>query len=101
VGLRFRRRLSSGANTARIDTGRFGFLWDGGGAVISPNSDYVLGPVQAVHETQTAEINLRGCDQGKLYFDTHRHYARLGIFELRVNTRADYNVRFMEQDPQA
>jgi predicted amidohydrolase len=75
------------------------FLKDGGGAVIAPDATYVIGPVYGDTATLFAEIDLAACDLGKLYLDTHGHYARPDVFELTVNTRANPGVRFSSGDP--
>lgn len=75
------------------------FLKDGGGAVIAPDATYVVAPVHGNSSTLFAEIDLAACDTGKLYLDTHGHYARPDVFELTVNTRASLGVRFANDDP--
>ncbi len=72
------------------------FLKNGGGGVIAPNASYVVAPVHGDSSTLFAEIDLAECDKGKLYLDTHGHYARPDVFELNVNTRANSGVRFSE-----
>lgn len=74
-------------------------LKDGGGAVIAPDATYVVAPVYGDSSTLFAEIDLTACDKGKLYLDTHGHYARPDVFELTVNTRANSGVRFAKHDP--
>lgn len=74
------------------------FLKDGGGAVIAPDASYVIAPVYGDTATLFAEIDLPACDKGKLYLDTHGHYARPDVFELIVNTRANSGVRFADND---
>ena len=75
------------------------FLKDGGGAVIAPDATYVVAPVHGNSSTLFAEIDLAAYDKGKLYLDTHGHYARPDVFELTVNTRASLGVRFANDDP--
>lgn len=75
------------------------FLKNGGGAVIAPDATYVVAPVYGDSSTLFAEIDLAACDKGKLYLDTHGHYARPDVFELTVNTRANPGVRFASGDP--
>jgi nitrilase len=75
------------------------FLKDGGGAVIAPDASYVVAPVHGDTSTLFAEIDLAACDKGKLYLDTHGHYARPDVFELVVNTRPNPGVRFYEGVP--
>jgi predicted amidohydrolase len=74
-------------------------LKDGGGAVIAPDASYVVAPVYGDPATLFAEIDLAGSDRGKLYLDTHGHYARPDVFELAVNTRSNPGVRFSRIDP--
>jgi nitrilase len=74
------------------------FLKNGGGAVIAPDASYVVAPVHGDPSTLFAEIDLAECDKGKLYLDTHGHYARTDVFELTVNTRANPGVRFTDID---
>lgn len=75
------------------------FLKNGGGAVIAPDATYVVGPVHEDLATLYSEIDLAACDQGKLYLDTHGHYARPDVFELTVNMRANPGVRFSGDVP--
>jgi nitrilase len=76
------------------------FLKDGGSAVIAPDASYVVAPVYGQPLTLYAEIDLAACDHGKLYLDTHGHYARPDVFELVVNTRSNPGVRFGDDGPQ-
>ena len=70
------------------------FLKNGGSSVIAPDASYVVAPVHGDTATLFAEIDLAECDKGKLYLDTHGHYARPDVFELVVNTRPNPGVRF-------
>lgn len=74
------------------------YLKDGGSAVIAPDASYVLAPVHGNPSTLFVEIDLAAFDGGKLYLDTHGHYARPDVFELAVNTRAKPGVRFADED---
>ena len=74
------------------------FLKDGGGAVIAPDASYVVAPVHGDRTTLLAEIDLVTCNKGKLYLDTHGHYARPDIFQLTVDTHPRHGVRFSSDD---
>ena len=74
------------------------YLKDGGSAVIAPDASFVLAPVHGNPSTLFVEIDLAAFDGGKLYLDTHGHYARPDVFELAVNTRAKPGVRFADED---
>jgi nitrilase len=72
------------------------FLKNGGGAVIAPDASYVVAPVHGDTATLFAEIDPAECDKGKLYLDTHGHYARPDVFELTVNIRPNPGVVFSD-----
>lgn len=75
------------------------FLKDGGGAVIGPDARYILEPTTGDRSTLFADIDPAACDKGKLYLDTHGHYARPDIFELTVDTRPKTGLRFVGAQP--
>ena len=70
------------------------FLKDGGGAVIAPDTSYVAGPIYGDPATVYAQIDLGRVIAGRMYLDTHGHYARPDVFELRVDTRRRSGVAF-------
>lgn len=69
-------------------------LMRGGSAVISPDISYVTEPLFDDPSTVFAEIDPSVVNQGRLLLDTDGHYSRPDVFDLRVNTRQNKNVRF-------
>lgn len=75
-------------------------LKTGGSAVIAPDASYVAGPVYDDPRTVFTEIDLGRVTAGRLYLDTHGHYARPDVFQLRVDTRPRSGVEFGDGPPQ-
>lgn len=71
-------------------------LKNGGSAIIAPDMTYVMEPVFGEARTLFADIDLTVANAGKLYLDTHGHYARPDIFDLRIDTRTKPGVSFTE-----
>ncbi len=72
-------------------------LMRGGSAVIAPDLSYVVEPVFDEKTIIYGELNLDLTKQGHLLLDTDGHYSRPDIFELRVNDKANRNVRFASE----
>ena len=72
-------------------------LQRGGSAVIGPDIYYVSEPVFDSKETVYADLDLRKVREGNLLLDTDGHYSRPDVFELRVNTKENKNVKFEEK----
>jgi predicted amidohydrolase len=70
------------------------FLKTGGSAVIAPDASYLAGPIYEDPRTLYAELDLSRLAEGRMYLDTHGHYARPDVFQLTVDTRARAGVRF-------
>ena len=75
-------------------------LKDGGSAAISPDARYILAPAGLTRDVLFVEIDLTRCDHATFYLDTHGHYARPDVFELRVNTRRNPGVRLSDTQDQ-
>lgn len=73
-------------------------LQRGGSAIISPDISYVVEPVFNNPATIYGELDLGIAQQMKLLLDTDGHYSRPDVFELRVNTRENKNVRFESEE---
>lgn len=74
---------------------RSGKLLRGGSAFIAPDISYVTEPLFDDPSTVYADLDLSKVNQGRLLLDTDGHYSRPDVFELRVNTRRNTNVRFI------
>lgn len=75
-------------------------LMRGGSAIIAPDLSYVVEPVFDEKTTVYGELNLDLTKQGHLFLDTDGHYSRPDVFELRVNDKANRNVRFASESNQ-
>ncbi|MCO6510340.1 MAG: carbon-nitrogen hydrolase family protein [Aridibacter famidurans] len=71
-------------------------LLRGGSAVIAPDISYVTEPLFDDPSTVYADLDLAMAAQGRLLLDTDGHYSRPDVFELKVNTRKNVNVRFSD-----
>ncbi len=71
-------------------------LKNGGSAIIAPDTSYIMEPVYGDRRTLYSELDLITAQSGKLYLDTHGHYARPDIFDLRVNINANPGVTFSD-----
>ncbi|QQS40745.1 MAG: carbon-nitrogen hydrolase family protein [Acidobacteriota bacterium] len=71
-------------------------LLRGGSAVIAPDISYVTEPLFDDPSTVYADLELAKAAQGRLLLDTDGHYSRPDVFELKVNTRKNVNVRFSD-----
>ncbi len=67
-------------------TARARFQGDGGhSAVISPNGQFVAGPLDAGEGLLSAEIDLQEVVAGRLFQDQTGHYNRFDLFKLTVD----------------
>ncbi len=66
----------------------------GGSAVIAPNGGFLHEPLYDKSEILLARIEPGMITEGKMALDSTGHYSRPGIFELKVNTRAQIDVTF-------
>jgi len=73
-------------------------LQRGGSAIISPDISYVVEPVFDDPRAVYGELDLGVARQMNLLLDTDGHYSRPDVFELRVNTKANRNVVFEQED---
>ncbi|REJ77372.1 MAG: carbon-nitrogen hydrolase family protein [Acidobacteria bacterium] len=73
-------------------------LLRGGSAVIAPDISYVTEPLFDDPSTVYAGLDLSMVNQGRLLLDTDGHYSRPDVFELKVNTRQNRNVTFLERE---
>ena len=73
-------------------------LQRGGSAIISPDISYVVEPVFEDSATIYGELDLGVARQMNLLLDTDGHYSRPDVFELRVNTKENKNVRFESKE---
>lgn len=70
------------------------FILKGGSAVIAPNTTYIKGPIYNDPCIIYADINLNLITEGRLFLDTHGHYARPDVFQLTVNDQPQSDVTF-------
>lgn len=70
------------------------FLRNGGGAIIGPDSNYIVAPKEGSSETLIATLDLDACIDARLTLDVNGHYARPDVFQLTVNSKPQENVRF-------
>ena len=80
-----------------IPGGEKDFILKGGSAVIAPDTTYIQGPVYNDPCTIYADINLDLITEGRLFLDTHGHYARPDVFHLTVNDQPQLGVTFESQ----
>lgn len=67
-------------------------LYAGGSAIIAPDAGYLAGPIGDGDELLIAELDLARVEEGVQLMDSHGHYSRPDIFELRVHDRPHNNV---------
>lgn len=71
-------------------------LINGGSCIISPLGEVLAAPVFGCEEILVADLDLTEIARGKYDFDATGHYGRPDVFELRVDTRSQRNVRIDE-----
>ncbi|MGF1604800.1 MAG: carbon-nitrogen hydrolase family protein [Rhodothalassiaceae bacterium] len=69
-------------------------LQAGGSAVIGPDGGYVTEPLYDQAGLIAARLDLDRLTEARLTLDSHGHYARPDVFDLRVDTRPKPGVRF-------
>lgn len=69
-------------------------IQSGGSAIITPQADYLAGPVFADARIVYAVLDSNLITQGHLTLDTNGHYARPDVFQLTVNEQPLVNVKF-------
>jgi nitrilase len=74
------------------------YLMRGGSAIIAPDGSILAGPVFDEEVILDAELDLAEIARGHLDMDAVGHYSRPDIFELRVNTRRQSPVVFLDID---
>ncbi len=97
AGTILRRRDLSGLSLALLDEipgEAERLLQFGGSAIISPNGDYLAGPIFDEIAILTAEIDPNAAIEGRLTLDTDGHYARPDVFQLYVNEKTAEGVTF-------
>jgi len=69
-------------------------ILNGGSAIISPDGNYLAGPVFGEACTIYAELELGRITEGRLVLDTSGHYSRPDVFHLEVNDQPQVRVAF-------
>jgi nitrilase len=73
-------------------------LIKGGSVIVSPMGKVLAGPLRDGEGILTAELDLGEVARGKFDLDTVGHYARPDVFTLSVNERANFAVRFGNEE---
>jgi nitrilase len=73
-------------------------LIKGGSVIVSPMGKVLAGPLRDSEGILTAELDLGEVARGKFDLDTVGHYARPDVFHLSVNERANFAVRFGNEE---
>ena len=73
------------------------FILKGESAVISPDTQYITGPLSDACILYS-DIHVSKITEGHLFLDTHGHYSRPDVFHLTVNDQPQPQVTFTSQD---
>lgn len=73
------------------------YVLRGGSAVIKPDIEYLVEPLQETSQIIYSELDLSKLSEGNLFLDTNGHYSRPDVFELKVDTRSKQNVTFEDK----
>ena len=76
------------------------YVLEGGSAVITPSSAYLVGPCYHEETIIYADIDLDLITEGTMVLDTSGHYSRPDVFQLRVNDTPLSDVTFSSEIPE-